>query len=176
MLWAWATARTAATQTESIRKNLRKGNLLQSNVAGSMIRGLPDRIVRKMSPDPVPLLRIGQSNRVCSTFADLLFRSAGKARLLPQLHQRCPLAAFILRGFGDGGHVGMRLEEVAHPPAENAGAVAVNHAHARQPGKEGAIKVLLQLIGGLIDGAADQVYLHAHVIAICGPDGDLHAF
>ena len=42
-------------------------------------------------------------------FGDL---SALNPQLLAELDERCALAAFILRGFGEGGDVGVRLEEL----------------------------------------------------------------
>ena len=60
-------------------------------------------------------------------------------QLLPQIHQRGSLAAFVLRGFGDSGYVGVGLEELADPAAEDAGAVAVDHADAGQASEEGAV-------------------------------------
>src|ERR1700758_5060981 len=112
------------------------------------------------------------------TVASLQFRSVLKLkpkRLLPQFDQRGALASFILRGFSNSGHVGMRLEEVADATAEDAGAVAVNDAHARESGQEGAIEIFLEFFGGFVDSAADEVDLHAHVVGVGAGDGDMDA-
>src|SRR5579862_261547 len=78
-------------------------------------------------------------------------------QLLPQLHDCRALAAFMLGGFGEGGDMGVRFEEVADSAAEDAGAVAVNHAHPGETGEKGAVEVLFQLLSGFIHGAADEV-------------------
>ena len=70
----------------------------------------------------------------------------------------------------------MALEKIAHPAAEDPGAVAVDDADPRQACQKGAIEVFLQLFGGFVHGAADEVDLHAHVVGVGGGDGDLHAF
>src|SRR5664279_3546836 len=82
--------------------------------------------------------------------------------LLAKFDEGGALAAFVLGGFGDGGYVRMRLEEVANAATQDAGAVTVNNADARESGKEGAVKILLELFGGFIDGTADEIDLHAH--------------
>jgi len=51
----------------------------------------------------------------------------------------------------------MAFEEFADAAAEDACAVAVNDANARQPGEEGAVEVFLQFFGGLIDGAPTKL-------------------
>jgi hypothetical protein len=96
--------------------------------------------------------------------------------LLAQFHQRCAHAALILRRFFYAGDVGVTLEEFADTAAQDAGAVAVDYAHTGEAGEEGAVEILLQLLGGFIDGAADEVDFHAHVVGIGGSDGDVHAF
>ena len=55
---------------------------------------------------------------------------------MAEFDQGCALAAFVLRGFGDGGYVGVRLQEVADAAAEDAGAVAVNDADAGRPARK----------------------------------------
>ena len=97
-------------------------------------------------------------------------------QLLPQLDERGALAAFVLRGFGLGGDVGMGLQEFADGAAEDAGAVAVDDAHAGKAGEEGAVEILLELLGGFVDGAADEVDLHAHVVGVGAGDGDVDVF
>ena len=54
--------------------------------------------------------------------------------------------------------------------------MAVNDADAGQAGEEGAVEILLQFFGGFIDGAADEVDLHAHVVGVGAGDGDVDAF
>ena len=93
--------------------------------------------------------------------------------LLPEFDQRGALAAFVLGGFGDGGYVGVGLEEVADAAAEDAGAVAVDDADAGEAGEEGAVEIVLQLFGGFVDGAADEVDFHAHVVGVGAGDGDM---
>ena len=93
--------------------------------------------------------------------------------LLPQFDERGALAAFVLGGFGDGGYVGMAFEEVADAAAEDAGAVAVNDADAGEAGEECAVEILFQLFGGFVDGAADEIDLHAHVIGVGAGDGNV---
>ena len=68
---------------------------------------------------------------------------------------------------------GWRLEEFADAAAEDAGAVAVDDADAGKAGEEGAVEILLQLFGGFVDGAADEVDLHAHVVGVGAGDGDV---
>ena len=51
--------------------------------------------------------------------------------------------------------------------------MAVDDADAGQAGKEGAVEILLQLLGGFVDGAADEVDLHAHVVGVGAGDGDV---
>src|ERR1700728_3672476 len=75
-------------------------------------------------------------------------------RLLAEFDEGGALAAFVLGGFGNRGYVGMRFEKVADAAAKNAGAMAMNDAHAREAGEEGAVQILFQLFGGFIDGAA----------------------
>ena len=94
-------------------------------------------------------------------------------KLLPQLNNRCALATFVLGGFSDIGYVGMGLEEFANTAAEDAGAVAVDDADARQAGEEGAVKIRLQLLRGLVDGAADEVDLRAQFVGRGADDGDV---
>ena len=64
-------------------------------------------------------------------------------QLLPQLHQRRALPAFVLWSFFDSGHVGMVLQKFPDAAAQNTGAVAVNHAYALESGQECAVEVLL---------------------------------
>ena len=58
----------------------------------------------------------------------------------------------------------MALEEFANPAPENARAVAVDDANARQAGEERAVQVFLQFAGGLIHSPANQVDLHAQFV------------
>ena len=44
-----------------------------------------------------------------------------------------------MRGFGDGGYVGVAFEEFADGAAEDAGAVAVDDADAGEAGEESAV-------------------------------------
>jgi hypothetical protein len=96
--------------------------------------------------------------------------------LLTELDEGGALAAFVLGGFGDGGYVGVRLEEVADAAAEDTGAVAVDDADAGETGEEGTVKILLQIFSGFVDGAADEVDLHAHFVGVGAGDGDVDAF
>ena len=84
---------------------------------------------------------------------------AQSKKLLPQLHKRRALAAFVLRSFFDSRDVGMRLEEFADAAAQNSGAVAVNDPHARQPGEKGVIEVFFEFARRLIDRTADKIDL-----------------
>ncbi len=53
--------------------------------------------------------------------------------------------------------------------------MAVNDADARQAGEEGAVEIFFHF-GGFVDGAADEVDLHAHVVGVgAGGDGDASA-
>jgi len=96
-------------------------------------------------------------------------------QLLAKLDEGCTLAAFVLGGFGDGGDVGVGFEEVADAAAEDACSMAVDDADARQACEEGTVEVFLELSGGFVDGAADEVDLHAHVIGIGAGDSDVDA-
>ncbi len=71
-----------------------------------------------------PAARIKSQHRNCAT---VLLRM----QLLPQLHQGCPLATFVLRSLFDPRHVRMALQELAHAAPQNPGPVSVNHAHLR---------------------------------------------
>jgi len=53
--------------------------------------------------------------------------------------------------------------------------MAVNDANARQTGEEGTVKIFLQLFGSFINGAADEIDLHAHVVGVGAGDGDVDA-
>ena len=70
----------------------------------------------------------------------------------------------------------MALEEFADAAAEDACAVAVNDADALEAGEEGAVKILFQLPGGFVHGAADEVDLHAQGIGVGAGDGDVNIF
>ncbi len=96
--------------------------------------------------------------------------------LLAEFNKRCALAAFVLRGFGERGDVGVVLEELADAAAKDAGAVAVDDADAGQTGEKGSVEVFLELFGSFVDGAADEVDLHAHVVSVRAGDGDVDAF
>src|SRR5579871_2868880 len=87
--------------------------------------------------------------------------------LLSELDERCALTTLILRSLGHSGYMGMTLKKVAHAPAQDAGAVAVNHAHSRQSRKKSPVEIFLKLFSRLVDRAADQIDLHAHVIGVC---------
>jgi hypothetical protein len=81
-----------------------------------------------------------------------------------------------LGGFGDGGYVGVGLEELADAAAEDACAVAVDDADAIEAGEEGAVKILFQLSGGLVHGASDEVDLRAQLVGVGAGDGDVNIF
>ena len=59
--------------------------------------------------------------------------------------------------------------------AEDAGAVAVNHAHPGQAGEEGAVQILLQLLRCLVHRAAYQVDLHPHIVGVGAGHGDVNS-
>ena len=88
------------------------------------------------------------------------------------------MAALILRGFGDGGDVGVAAEVFAQSAAEDAHAGAVDDADAGEAGEEGAVEEAFDFGLGLVGGAADDVDLGGHVVGVvvCGGDGDASAF
>src|SRR5665213_4148954 len=94
--------------------------------------------------------------------------------LLPQLHQGRALAALILRRFFTRGYVRMSLQELTHPAAQDSGSMPMNHAHARQARHEGAIEILLQLLGCFVHSAPDEVDLHAHIVSVRTGNRDVH--
>jgi len=53
--------------------------------------------------------------------------------------------AFVLLGFGDGGHVRMFLQVLAQRLAENAHAAAGDDTHAREPREKGAVDKTFRL-------------------------------
>src|ERR1700722_3610536 len=95
------------------------------------------------------------------------------SHLLPQFHQRCSLSTFILWRFGEGGYVWMTLQEFANAATEDARAMAMNDADPGQAGEEGAVKILLQLAGSLIDRTADEIDLRAHIVCRSAADCDV---
>src|ERR1035438_5044689 len=100
----------------------------------------------------------------------------GKPRgwgLLPQLHKRSPLAAFILRSLGNAGHMRMALQKLPNSTPQNPRSMPVNHTHPGQPGEKRAIEILLQLLGRFIDSAPNQVDLHAHFVRVGAGDADM---
>ena len=107
---------------------------------------------------------------------------AGSAILVPlellaELDEGGSLATFVLWGFGDGGDVGVGLEEFADAATEDAGTVAVDDADAGEAGEEGAVEVFLELSGrASVDGAADEVDLCAEVVGVGAGLGDVEAF
>ncbi len=105
----------------------------------------------------------------CSYFVIIL-------QLLPQLHQRGALATFVLRSFFDSGHVGVRFEKFANAAAKNSGAVAVNDAHARQPGEKSVVEIFLELVGRFIHSASDEIDLRAQIVGVRARDRYVHAF
>ncbi len=84
------------------------------------------------------------------------------------------MAAFVLGGFGEGGYVGVALEEFADAAAEDAGTVSVDDADAGEAGQEGAVEIFFEIFGGFVDGAADEVDFHAHVVGVGAGNGDLY--
>src|SRR5882724_156885 len=80
-------------------------------------------------------------------------------KLFPQLYDGSTRPAFVLLGFGDGGHVRMFLQVLAQRLAENAHAAAVDDTHAREPREKGAVDKLFDFAGGFVDVAADHVDL-----------------
>src|SRR3954453_12699095 len=127
MLCAWAAASTAARTTESMRKTLRKGisfgHWFQLDHTGRPRRDCQKNVIGRGPPVAERMIRLFPS--------------------LPQFDKRGPLAAFILGGFRNCGHVGMALEEIANPAPENAGAMAVNYADPRKAGEKCPIQILL---------------------------------
>src|ERR1700722_14629383 len=93
-------------------------------------------------------------------------RLGGASFLLTQLPQRCALAAFVLRSLFDSGDMGMRFEKFADSAAQNSSAVAVDNAHARQPGKKCMVQVFLEIVGRFIHRAADEIDLRAYVVGV----------
>ena len=90
--------------------------------------------------------------------------------LLAQFDKRGALAAFVLRSFAERRDVRMIPEKVSDSAPQDAGAVAVNHANARQAREKCAIEILLKFICSLVNGPPDEVDLHAHVVSIGAGD------
>src|SRR5438477_9696441 len=85
--------------------------------------------------------------------------STYRAESYSQLHHGRAGAAFVLRRLGDGRHLRMLLEILTQGFAQHAHAAAVDDAHARQPGEEGAVEEFFHAAGGLIHIFADDVDL-----------------
>jgi len=83
-----------------------------------------------------------------------------------QFDERRAAAAFVLRGFGDRGYVGMLLQHLAEGFAEDAHTTAMDYADAWQPGQEGAVNELFDFAARDVDSLADHVNFHRYVEAL----------
>src|SRR5438477_222236 len=85
--------------------------------------------------------------------------SAYRAESYSQLHHGRAGAAYVLRRLGDGRHLGMLLEILAHGLAQHTHAAAVHDAHARQAAEKGAVEELFHATGGFVHVSTDDVDL-----------------
>src|SRR5208282_5742382 len=76
-----------------------------------------------------------------------------------EFHHRCPGPAFILRGFGDRGHVRMFLQVLAQRLPKNTHAAAVHDSDASEAGKESTVQKFFYTGRGLVHVLANDVDL-----------------
>src|SRR6516164_1928404 len=100
-----------------------------------------------------------------------LRRSARPTYSDPEFDHGGAASAFVRRGLGDGGDMGMLLEELAKGLAEDAHAAAVHDADTGKSGEEGAIDELLDFAGGIVDRASDDVDFRGDTGGV-GTEGD----
>src|SRR5438552_3216372 len=87
------------------------------------------------------------------------FISVYRAESYSQLHHGRAGAAFVLRRLGDGSDLRVLLQILAQGLAQHAHAAAVDNAHTRQPGEEGAIEEFFHAAGGFVHVFTDDVDL-----------------
>src|SRR5277367_4605653 len=95
--------------------------------------------------------------------------------LLSELDLGGALAALIMRRFGDGGDVRVVAEVFAEGAAEDAHAGSVNNTDSWEAGEEGAVEEALDLVVGLVGGAADDVDLGGYVVGVAAGGGNSDA-
>src|SRR5271170_2926129 len=95
------------------------------------------RQLRRISRDISNLNEAGRPRGGRPSWSPGVHPTAGAKWLLSQFHFGGALAALVLRGFGDGGHVGVAAEIFAESAAKDAHAGAVHDPDAGQAGEEG---------------------------------------
>src|SRR5205823_163803 len=97
---------------------------------------------------------------------------------LAKLNLSRALSTLVLRGFHDGGDVGMVAEIFTESAPKDAHSSTVDNADTRKPGEEGTVEEAFDFGLGFVGGAPDDIDLGGHVVGVvvgCGY-GDASAF